>query len=97
MINISKVDIAKTLIEEGYNSNEAEIVSEEIVKIDETLEPYFYEWWNKKPLSRIKINDISVQDLEEKFKLKPLATILTLDWLIKEPEKAKSALKYGKR
>ncbi len=52
-------------------------------------------WIENRLAPQIEIEGYSYNSLIEKFKMKPVGAFITLDWLIREPEVAISALEKG--
>lgn len=63
--------------------------------MDERIKAAFEEWVDSNVIPTIKIEGWSYNKLVEKFKMRPVAAFLALDWLTREPEKASKALKLG--
>ena len=88
-------DIIKVLIQSGYDAPAAEVVSNEIVLLSEELVPLFEEWAESKTEQDYNAEGLSLLDLKDIFDMTYPAALLTIDWLIKEPEVAKKAILSG--
>ena len=88
----------KELLKQRLNcsENEIETLYEDLTNLDSTLLPIFDNWiLDENTLDDTDYNGYSVASLCEKFGMTFVGAILTLDWIIKEPEKALEALKNG--
>ena len=88
-------DIIKVLIQSGYDAPAAEVVSNEIILLSEELVPLFEEWAESKTEQDYNAEGLSLLDLKDVFDMTYPAALLTIDWLIKEPEVAKKAILSG--
>jgi len=84
------------LIEEfGYSKENAAEVVDDLSNCSEQIISAFLRWWNTGVLPDIEIEQYNVSRLRKEYGMNPIAALLSLDWLIKEPEEAKAALKRG--
>lgn len=90
-------DIIKVLIQSGYDAPAAEVVSNEIVLLSEELVPLYEEWANSRTEQDYNAEGLSLLDLKDTFDMTYPAALLTIDWLIKEPEVALKAILSGNR
>ena len=90
-------DIEKTLIERGYKANAAKLLTSSLSKIDSKLQPLLNSWIENESEVDITIDGISVLELKNKHNLKYPAALLSMDWLIREPEMAIAVFKRGIR
>jgi len=94
---MDKIQILEELQKEQY----PEFMIENTIKKIENMNPEIKEalfcWIDKKECSDLIIAGYSFSNLVERKGMKPIGAFLTLDWLTREPEKAKAALKrkYG--
>lgn len=92
------MDNIKELLKQRLNcsENESETLYEELTKLDSTLLPILDNWiLDENALNDTDYNGYSVASLCESFGMTFVGAILTIDWIIKEPEKALEALKNG--
>lgn len=85
------------LKEEGYP---AHMIANTIMKLNNLAVPIkssFENWYQTGIIPADKIDGYDFLVLTHSFHMKPVGAFLTLDWLIKEPEKAKIALSKGIR
>ena len=73
--------------------NEKQIYKE----IRSSQNEYLVDWIEKGICKNFVSEGYSITDFMEKRKMKYPAALLTMDWLIKEPERAKESLKRGLR
>ncbi|MBD5316481.1 MAG: hypothetical protein HDS11_02260 [Bacteroides sp.] len=95
MAHIDYMDfIAKKLISQDYNSKIAPMVAAEIVNVDNQLNPLVEKWLNGESEDYVS-QGYSILGLMKSRGMTYPAALLTIDWLIKEPEKAKQSLEKG--
>lgn len=95
MAHIDYTDIfAKKLTEQGYQSKMAEMVAKELMNVDTRLNPLVEKWLNGEN-DDYASQGYSIFGLMKERNMTYPAALLTIDWLIKEPEKAKQSLKRG--
>lgn len=86
-----------TLCAQDYPGYMLEQTADKIERMDERIKAAFEEWVDNDVIPTIEIEGWSYNKLVEKFKMRPVAAFLALDWLTREPEKAAKALKRGIR
>lgn len=92
-----RTKIYEALVENGYNEKSANLVLNELVQLSAPLNEYLVEWMETGNCKDYTIDGFSVLDFQKNRKMKYPAALLTMDWLIKEPEKAKMSLIRGLR
>lgn len=93
---MGKQDYVPRLVSEfGYPQWGAELVAKKLEKLTSPIAEAMSEWWAGGPLPDIEIEGYSVKRLWEEHQQKPIAAILTLDWLNREPEEALASLARG--
>ena len=55
----------------------------------------FAEWATTGKIPEISIEGYTFSTLTHNFGMKPIGAFLTLDWLVREPQRARAALKKG--
>lgn len=88
--------IAEKLLKQGYPDRVANLVSLDLVKVDSNLMPLVERWLNGEE-DDYKSHGYSIFGLMNSRGMTYPAALLTIDWLIKEPEKAKKSLEKGIR
>ena len=86
--------IAKKLTSQGYNSKTASMVATEIVNVDSRLNLLVKRWMNGEE-EDFESHGYSIWGLMKARSMTYPAALLTIDWLIKDPENAKKSLERG--
>lgn len=86
-----------TLCAQDYPDYMLEQTADKLERMDGRLVGAFEEWVDNNVTPSIEIEGWNYDKLIQKFKMRPVAAFLALDWLIREPEKAAKALKRGIR
>ncbi len=86
-----------TLCAQGYPDYMLEQTADKVERMDERIKSAFEKWVDGNVIPTIEIEGWDYVKLVEKFKMRPVAAFLALDWLTREPEKAVKALKRGIR
>lgn len=94
---MNRDNIIIALCAQDYPEFMLEQTADKIERMDERLKTAFEEWLDKETLPTIEVEDWDYNKLVRKFKMRPAAAFLALDWLIREPEKASKSLKRGIR
>ena len=89
--------IKQKLMERGYNEKQAIVASKELLGLDERLKGAFSLWMDKDKETDFTIEGVCLLNLKAKFKMTYPAALLTMDWVIKEPEKAINSINRGIR
>ena len=89
--------IYEILIENGYSENSANLVLNELAQLSAPLNECLVEWIETGNCKDYAVDGFSIFDFQKNRKMKYPAALLTMDWLIKEPEQAKESLKRGLR
>lgn len=96
MKKITKKELMQRLNSEfGYSASGAKLIADQLVTFTPELHAAFDKWWRDNKLPTIEVEDYSLQLLMERHNQNPIAAFLTLSWLIKEPDRAKDALRRG--
>lgn len=88
--------IISKLIKQGYPAEASAIVAKELIHVNEVLQPIVNKWLNGEE-NDYECHGYSVLDLMKSRGMTYPAALLTIDWLIKEPEKAKKSIERGKK
>lgn len=94
---MNRDNIIMTLCAQDYPDYMLEQTADKVERMDERIKAAFEEWVDNDVIPTIEIEGWSYNKLVEKFKMRPVAAFLVLDWLTREPEKAAKALKRGIR
>jgi hypothetical protein len=87
--------VARLVAQYQYPMEGAQIVAEKLINLHPTLASQAADWWDSGVPVAISAEGLTVQSLMEQRGLNPVAAILTLDWLLREPEKARLAISKG--
>ena len=86
-------EIKKLLETRGYSPQNAGLVAKEIQSLEPSLIPLWEKWAvDAKDCEDYEAEGYSISFFMEKQRMKYPAALLTIDWLLKEPNKAKEAL-----
>lgn len=95
-ITMDKIEIREILMQRGYTQRNASLVAEEMVNIVPQLQQYLESWlMDKSYCENYEVGEFSLKKLQEERRMNYPAALLTLDWLIKEPEAALRSLNRG--
>lgn len=86
-------NIGNILLERGYKPDQAKSTASSLLKLNLQLKPLLEAWITSFKETNFTVGDISIFFLMEKYGLRYPAALLTIDWLLREPEKAKEAMK----
>lgn len=80
----------------GYSEQDADMLCSDLESIDQTLVPVLNRWIETGDCDdATEYTGYSIDSLCSEFEMNFIAAILTIDWIIKEPEQALPALKSG--
>ena len=79
----------------GYPEHGAKLIAEKLATSSPDIQAAFLEWWNTGELRAPEYEGYTAQRLMEEHHMKPIAALLTLDWLRREPENALKSLSKG--
>src|SRR5512146_317559 len=79
----------------GYPEQGAYLVARKVQSMERSIAAAFEAWWNGTVPERVEVEGYTVERLMREHGLKPIGAFLTLDWLAREPEKAKAAVARG--
>ena len=89
--------IQDILIERGFPEKQAFSVAVDLQAIDLALQNGLQSWLADQTETDFLIEGFKLSDLKQKFDMTYPAALLTVDWLIKEPELAKKSIQRGIR
>lgn len=88
--------IYNVLLERGYDEKSARLVVTDLMALSEPLNGYLEKWMQKESdISDYAAHGYSIKQLMEERNMTYPATLLTMDWLMKEPDAAVASLKRG--
>ena len=88
-------DIEIKLIEKGFPQRDSSVLAENLSIMDIALLPLLERWLFKGTEEDYIKGDQSIKELMSKYNLEYQAALLTMDWIIKEPEIALEAINKG--
>ena len=92
----SRPDLIERLTNEwGYPAYDAELMAEDIERLQPMLREPFEHWWNTGELPTVEVEGYTAASLTTEHDLTPPAAMTTLDWLLREPEVAKATIQRG--
>lgn len=91
---MDKNNVTKVLTErEGYTQKRAVLLANECQNISEELLPLFEKWLQDASVKEdFIVQGYSLLNMMQQREMHYLAALLDMDWLIKEPEKAKPVI-----
>ena len=94
MLNYTKQEISQELLERGYERKMAELVASELILLSDKLHDLLNAWIdNPLNVGDFSREGFSIIGLMKDRKMQYPAALLTMDWLLKEPDKALLSLK----
>lgn len=91
-------NIKEILLSRGCPAQQVDTIATKIDNLSVQLKPAISEWLENESMPIVEVGDYTTASLMEKFKgMQYPATILLLDWLIKDPQTAKKAINNGIR
>lgn len=87
--------IARLVADFGYPSRGATAVAVRLGQLTQPLADQADRWWSDGSPIPLEVDGFTVSLLQANHGLTPIAAILTLDWLIREPDKARAQLARG--
>ena len=83
------------LAERGYDGYSGKVMSEKLSNVNPMFTEGINQWLANGQEQDYEILGIRLSDLKRKFALTYPAAILSMDWLIREPENAKRSFERG--
>ncbi|WP_455629607.1 hypothetical protein [Parabacteroides sp.] len=87
--------IKEILIERGYPEKQATTVAIDLLDIDKQLQGLLHDWLENEKETDCQVAGFKLSELKHKFDMTYPAALLTMDWLIKEPELAAKSINQG--
>lgn len=87
--------IKDILMMRGYPEKQAFSVANDLQEIDSTLQDALQRWLIIEEEVDFQIEGLKLSELKQKFDMTYPAALLTMDWLIKEPELATKSINRG--
>ena len=90
-------DIFKVLLNKGYNELQAKRLSKELLALSPDLANCFDTWAEEGAEKDYTAHGMYVKEIITKYSLKYPAALLSIDWVLKDPEHAIPVIKRGVR
>ncbi len=85
----------RIMTEFGYPRKRAESAVRKLHKLQPEIKTDFENWWLTGEIPGSEIEGYTVSRLQGEYSMNPIAAFLTLDWLIRDPEIARTTLERG--
>ena len=93
MLEMTTVEIMNLLVQRGYTKHNAALVTPELQQLHPDLKPLWEQWLlHPEACDDYTVEGFSLKGLMEQQRMAYPAALLTLDWLLKDPENAKASL-----
>lgn len=94
---MEKDTIIAILVERGYKESNAKAATQPLQLLSSPLDAMFYKWIETEETEDFSAHDYSIATFINDWDMKYPAALLTMDWILKEPEAAIRELKKGIR
>ncbi len=94
---MNQQQLKQKLIECGYPERFIDVVSKELLSISDALKPIVENWLTTGEEKDYSCDGYSLLELCNTKQLKYPAAVLTMDWIIKEPDVAIQTINRNKR
>ena len=81
----------------GYTEKQAKSAATELAQIDPRLKEALDNWLADETENDFSVEGFSILELKEKFEMTYPAALLSIDWILKEPEMAINCINKGIR
>ena len=78
-----------------YPEDGARLIAEKLSHSHPEVQKAFWIWWEHGSIGELEVEGYNINRLMKEHDMNPIAALLTLDWLLRDPEKAKASLKRG--
>ena len=87
--------IPQLMSELNYSYQGAQLVVVKLRQSAPEIQAAFTTWWQSGHIPELEVNSYNVERLMQHHSMNPIAALLTLDWLMREPAKALASLQRG--
>lgn len=94
---MSEKEIYDRLLNKGFDVKTSTILAKNLVCISLELRPMLEQWLTTGDILDFQSNGISIKTIMNRYDMQYQAALLTMDWILQEPETALTALKKGIR
>ncbi len=97
MPEFTEAELTDLLIKKlGYDPADAHGMVQDLLAMQTDIQDSFMDWWRHGIIpSKPEYEGYNPATLATEYRLQPIASFLTLDWLATEPDVAKQALSQG--
>ncbi|MCM1302291.1 MAG: hypothetical protein NC250_09415 [Alistipes senegalensis] len=92
---MNKNTIISVLAERGYKPRNAALVADDLMHLSSPLDVALRRWLDTEEIVDFSAEGYSVAQFMQQWGMKYPAALLTMDWILKEPEIAIQELKKG--
>ena len=92
---MNKDEIVQAVQKHQYNQMQADGVANELSQIDSQLIPLLEKWIQDDTETDYAVEGFSILEFMSLYNMAYPAALLTIDWLIKDPQTATTAIKKG--
>ena len=85
------------LMKRGYTEKQAKSAATELAQIDPRLKEALDNWLADETEKDFSVEGYSILELKKKYEMTYPAALLSIDWILKEPEMAISCINIGIR
>jgi hypothetical protein len=78
-----------------YSRDGAELIADKIHCAKHEIQDAFFRFLEFSVLPDITFEDVHIKQLIDEYDMDPIAALLTMDWITRDPKKAKASLKKG--
>ena len=79
----------------GYPRAGARTVARKLASSQPEIQKALENWWREEELPGLVVKGYDFRRLRDEHNMNPIAIFLTLDWLLREPQKAAASLRKG--
>lgn len=94
---MNKEEIKEILLARGYSNQGAETASSDLTGINEKLQDCLDSWLSSGVETDYVVDEFSIKELMRKYGYKYPAALLGINWILDDPETAKSVIRKGLR
>jgi hypothetical protein len=97
MMDIPVQDVMQKLINDfGYTEQNAERAVSSLLVSASIIQKAFEQWWSDGTLDvELEVHGYTLKRLMDEYAFNPINALLTMDWLLREPDMALVALDEG--
>lgn len=88
-------EIKNILVSKGYTERQALVVASELLQMDDSLQQGLRRWLVGEEETDYAVEGFKLSELKCRFDMTYPAALLTINWLIKEPERAIKSINRG--